>query len=176
MAPTRAYRNLLQQVARKAERLKKENRRFFRWLKKVRPRGFTRAFRQANDKAFADIECLSCANCCRTSMAVFEKPDIRRIARHLGMKQQAFIRKYLRPHPDYEYLIRKLPCAFLQDDNRCSIYAVRPAGCRTYPPARLRLTDEQLDVLHDNAGICPAVSRMLEEVKARFEGLWQAGR
>ncbi|MCS6916724.1 MAG: YkgJ family cysteine cluster protein [Chitinophagales bacterium] len=172
MAASSAYRSLLRRIAQQAERDKHRIRRFFRWLKKERPAGMTQSFRTAHDEAFAHIDCLQCANCCRTAMAVFEKPDIRRISRHFGMSQQEFIKKYLRPHPDYEYLIRKLPCAFLTDDNRCSIYAIRPTGCRTYPPARLRLTDEQLDVLYDNVHICPAVSRMVKRVQERFAANW----
>ncbi|MCS6991826.1 MAG: YkgJ family cysteine cluster protein [Chitinophagales bacterium] len=165
MAPTPRYRAWLQRIRQKAEREKTDNRRFFRWLKKARPVGMTKFFRLAHQEAFADIDCLQCANCCRTALAVFEKPDIHRIAHHLGMSEEAFIKKYLRPHPDYEYLICQLPCPFLTPDNRCSIYAIRPTGCRTYPPARLRLTDEQLDVLHDNVHICPAVNRIVDRVK-----------
>ena len=85
------------------------------------------------------------------------------------MTEKDFIKKYLKPHPDYEYLIKTLPCAFLAPDNRCSIYEIRPTGCRTYPPAKLRLTDEQLDVLHDNIGICPAVNEMVDKIKETFK-------
>jgi hypothetical protein len=41
-------------------------------------------------------------------------------------------------------------------------------GCRTYPPAKLRLSPEQLHVLYENIGICPAVSEMVDRIKERF--------
>jgi Fe-S-cluster containining protein len=168
MATTTAYKKLITGISIKARRERKENRKFFDRIKKKKPVHLTKAFRQYHDEAFSHTQCTHCANCCKTALAVFEKPDIRRISRHFEMSEKDFIKKYLRPHPDYEYLIKTLPCPFLADDNKCSIYEIRPTGCRTYPPAKLRLTDEQLDVLHDNVGICPAVNEMVEKIKEKF--------
>src|SRR6185436_422658 len=168
MATTPEYLQIIDGISSKAKAESKQNRIFLARLKKKKPAGLTRAFRQENYKAFSKVNCLDCSNCCRTALAVFEKPDVRRISKHFGMTDKEFIKKYLKPHPDYEYLIKTLPCPFLADDNKCSIYEIRPAGCRTYPPARLQLSDEQLDVLHDNIGICPAVNEMVEKVKVKF--------
>ena len=168
MAATPEYQQLILQTKKKARKESKENKTFFRKLKKKTPAGLTSSFRKFNDEAFAHINCMNCANCCRTSLAVFEKPDVKRIAKHFQMTEKEFIKKYLRPHPDYDYLIKTLPCPFLSEDNLCTIYEIRPTGCATYPPAKLRLTDEQLDVLHDNMGICPAVSEMVDKIKEKF--------
>ena len=168
MATTPEYKQLIKTIVKKAKVEGKENKRFFHRLKKKKPAGLTKAFRTYHDEAFAHLNCLNCANCCRTALAVFEKPDIRRISKHFEMTEKDFIKKYLKPHPDYEYLIKTLPCPFLAEDNKCSIYEIRPTGCRTYPPARLQLSEEQLDVLHDNIEICPAVSEMVEKVKMKF--------
>jgi hypothetical protein len=170
MAATPEYQQLIIDTRKKARRESRENKRFFTRIKKNKPKGLTAAFRQFNDEAFSHLNCLNCANCCRTSLAVFEKPDVRRISAHLNMTEKEFIKKYLRAHPDYEYLIKTLPCPFLAEDNKCSIYEIRPTGCRTYPPAKLRLSEEQLDVLHDNVGICPAVNEMVDKIKQRFPG------
>ncbi|MEO5675006.1 MAG: YkgJ family cysteine cluster protein [Chitinophagales bacterium] len=171
MASTPEYQQKIATVSSKAKAERKENRILFKRLKKKRPAGLTKAFRIYNDEAFAHINCMDCANCCRTSLAVFEKPDVKRISQHFAMKEKDFIKKYLTPHPDYEFLIKILPCPFLAEDNKCSIYEIRPTGCRTYPPARLQLSDEQLDVIHDNIGICPAISEMVERVKEKFDGV-----
>ncbi len=171
MAASAQYRWRIRKAERDAERLQSENKLFFRRLKQQKPRGLVVAFRTAHDRAFAHTDCLQCANCCRRSLAVFSRSDVRRAAKYLGLTSKEFIRCYLRYHPSYDFLIRKLPCPFLQADNRCAIYSVRPDGCRTYPPARLSLTPEQLDVLHDNAGICPAVGEMLAEVRKKFSWL-----
>jgi len=169
MPTTAGYKVLLKSIAKKAKREQRENAIFFRRIKKKKPAGLTRAFRDYNDEAFSHHQCMNCANCCKTSLAVFEKPDVKRISKHFEMSEKDFIKKYLMPHPDYDYLIKTLPCPFLAEDNKCSIYEIRPLGCRTYPPAKLRLTDEQLDVLHDNVGICPAVNEMVDKIKNRFE-------
>lgn len=168
MAATPVYKRLLKKIQHKAKKEKRENDRLFGLLKKNKPRGTDAAFKKFNDEAFAHTHCLDCANCCRVAQPVFETPDIKRIARHFKMTRENFIKKYLQPHPDYEYLTKKLPCPFLSDDNKCSIYEIRPAGCRTYPPAKMRLTPEQLVVLHENVGICPAVNEMVDRIKERF--------
>jgi Fe-S-cluster containining protein len=168
MATSIEYQQLVSTAASKAKTEKKENKKFFSWLKKKKPAGLTKSLRTYHDEAFSHTKCLDCANCCKTALAVFEKPDIRRIARHFAISEKEFIKKYLKPHPDYEYLIKKLPCVFLSEDNKCTIYEIRPAGCRSYPPAKLQLSAEQLDVIHDNIGICPAVSEMVDKLKNQF--------
>ncbi|MBA2406607.1 MAG: YkgJ family cysteine cluster protein [Chitinophagales bacterium] len=168
MAATPAYSVLIEHVKKKAKVERQKNKKLFDRLKADKPRGVDKAFQQAHDDAFAHINCLECANCCRIAQPVFEKPDINRVSRHLGMKPERFIKKYLKPDPDYEYFTKKMPCVFLGDDNKCKIYEVRPMGCRTYPPAKLRLSPEQLHVLYENIGICPAVSEMVDRIKERF--------
>ena len=168
MAASPEYLELIKSVKQKAKEQSKENKRFFNRLKRKKPSGLTKAFRQVNDEVFGRHDCTKCANCCRTSLAVFGPKDVRRISKHFSMDKKEFIKKYLTPHPDYDYLIKTLPCPFLSENNLCTIYEIRPEGCRTYPPAKLQLSDEQLDVLHDNVGICPAVSEMVDKIKENF--------
>jgi len=169
MAATPEYQQLISAIKKKAKKESRENKKFFRALKRKKPAGLSKAFKQYHDEAFSHINCLNCANCCRTSLAVFGPKDVARISKHFSMSKKEFIKKYLDPHPDYDYLINTLPCPFLAKDNKCTIYEIRPEGCRTYPPAKLRLTDEQLDVIHDNVGICPAVNEMVDKIKSKFE-------
>ncbi len=171
MASTPEYQQIIVANAEKAKADEKKNKKLFRRLKKKKPAGLTKAMRTYHDEAFAHIKCMECANCCRTSLAVFEKPDVRRISKHFGMTEPVFIEKYLTADPQYDYLIKVLPCPFLAENNLCSIYEIRPMGCRTYPPAKLQLSNEQLDVLHDNIGICPAISEMVDKVRLKFEGI-----
>ena len=168
MAASPEFQQLLTHIKAKSRKEKEENKKLFNRLKKKKPAGLEKAARTYHDEVFRKINCLDCANCCRVAQPVFEKPDINRISKHLGISSKAFIEKYLKPDPDYEYLPKKLPCVFIGDDNKCSIYEIRPLGCRTYPPAKLRLTPEQLDVLHDNIGICPAVSEIVDRIKENF--------
>ncbi|MCY7409114.1 MAG: YkgJ family cysteine cluster protein [Chitinophagales bacterium] len=168
MSTTPEFTKLIKATKAKAKKEQRKNKKFFNRIKKKKPAGLTKAFRETNDEVFKKIDCLDCSNCCKTSLAVFENPDVVRISKHFGMPKKDFIKKYLTPHPDYDYLIKILPCPFLASDNKCSIYAIRPAGCRTYPPFRLQLSDEQLDVIYDNLGICPAANEIVERVMTKF--------
>ena len=168
MSATPEYQQLIEEVKVKAKREQRENKKVFKRFKNDKPKGLDKAFKQVHDEVFCKTKCLDCANCCRVAQPVFEKPDISRIAKHFGITSKAFIKQYLKPDPDYGYFTKKLPCPFLADDNKCGIYEIRPAGCKTYPPAKLRLSPEQLDVLYDNIGICPAVNKMVDKIKMKF--------
>ncbi len=170
MATTAKFRRLIEKVKQKAKIQRRSNKKLFERFKTDKPKGLDKAFKAVNDEVFAHINCLECANCCKIAQPVFEKQDVKRIARHFSMTEEAFIGKYLKADPDYEYFTKKLPCTFLGDDNKCTIYEVRPMGCRTYPPAKLRLSPEQLDVIYENIGICPAVSEMVDKIKIQFGG------
>src|ERR1041385_9046672 len=98
MAATSEFRKLIRTISKKAKAEQKENKKFFTKLKKKKPSGLTKAFRQFNDEAFAHTNCMDCANCCRTAYAVFEKRDVKRISKHFGMTRKDFIKKYLKPH------------------------------------------------------------------------------
>jgi len=169
MAATPEYLKLIEQVKQKAKVERRKNKKLFERFKTDKPKGLDKAFKRAHDEAFSHINCLDCANCCRIAQPVFETPDVNRISKHFGMTKKSFIKKYLKPVPEYEFFTKKLPCVFLGDDNKCTIYAVRPMGCRTYPPAKLRLSPEQLDVVYENIGICPAVSEMVGKISEQFK-------
>jgi Fe-S-cluster containining protein len=65
---------------------------------------------------------------------VFTDEDIVRIAEHLGMTRDELIAAYLEPDEDQgRYRMKTTPCSFLSEDNRCTIYDVRPEKCRGYP-------------------------------------------
>ncbi|HUM45625.1 MAG TPA: YkgJ family cysteine cluster protein [Chitinophagales bacterium] len=168
MAATLKFKLLIEKVKLKAKIQRRSNKKLFERFKTDKPKGLDKAFKIANDEVFSRINCLDCANCCRIAQPVFETPDVNRIAKHFAMTPDAFIKKYLKADPEYEYFTKKLPCTFLGEDNKCTIYEVRPMGCRTYPPAKLRLSPEQLDVIYENIGICPATSEIVDKIKAQF--------
>src|SRR3954471_14748875 len=49
-----------------------------------------------HEEAFEKIDCLSCAACCKTYSPRFKPPDIKRISKHLRMRETDFIETYLR--------------------------------------------------------------------------------
>ena len=119
---------------------------------------------ELHEEAFRRIDCLKCANCCKHYSPRFKTPDIKRIARHLRLKESELIERYLRLDEDGDYVVKTTPCPFLGADNYCSIYEVRPSDCERFP-----YTDEDVLVrrpalTQKNSTFCPIVYWVLERL------------
>lgn len=123
-----------------------------------------------HDSVFETQDCLACANCCKTSSPTFTRTDIRRIADFLGMKASEFELRYLKADTEGDFIPQTKPCPMLEADNRCRVYEVRPKSCRGYPHTDEKQGWERSQVLAGNARVCPAVFRMLEEIRRRRMG------
>ena len=110
------------------------------------------------------MDCLTCANCCKTTSPIFLQTDISRIAKYLGIKAMDFQSEYLNLDDEDDFVLKKAPCPFLQSDNTCEIYEVRPKACREYPHTDRKRMDQILDLTLKNASICPAVDRILSRL------------
>jgi Fe-S-cluster containining protein len=121
-----------------------------------------------HEKAFEEINCLSCANCCKTTSPIITDRDIDRIAKHLKIKPSALVGHYMRVDEDQDYVFKTAPCPFLESDNRCSIYDVRPTACRTYPHTDRKKFQQLTELTYKNSFICPAVQRILALLEARL--------
>lgn len=120
-----------------------------------------------HEQAFEKIDCLQCANCCKNYSPRFKTPDIKRIAKHLKMKEGMFIETFLRLDEDGDYVVKTKPCPFLGSDNYCSIYEVRPSDCHRFP-----YTDEDVFVKRPsltlkNSSFCPIVFYVFEGLMAQ---------
>ena len=149
----------------RARSKRKENKAFFRKLKQRPPKQLDRQFHRAHEEAFAHIDCLSCANCCKTTGPLFTEKDIDRLARHFGMKPSDFIDQYLRIDEDGDFVLQSLPCPFLGNDNYCKVYEVRPKACREFPHTDRNRMHQILDLTRKNVEVCPAVFEMVERIK-----------
>lgn len=119
---------------------------------------------QLHDEAFAAIDCLQCANCCKNYSPRFKTPDIRRISKHLKMKEGDFIETYLRLDSDGDYVVKSTPCPFLQSDNRCSIYDQRPSDCHRFPYTDEDVIIKRQELTLKNSEFCPIVYYVLEKL------------
>ena len=118
-----------------------------------------------HEEVFDTINCLDCANCCRTLGPRITDADVQRIASSLRVKPSVFVEKYLIVDEDGDYIFRSLPCPFLGSDNYCSIYDVRPKACREYPHTNRRRIYQVMNLMLKNSSICPAVFEILEQLK-----------
>lgn len=144
----------------------KEREQAFRKWKKKRPKQLDDQFHDAHEKTFAGIDCLKCANCCKTTSPIFRDVDIQRIARKFKLTASDFEAQYLRMDEDGDWVLKSSPCTFLGADNKCFIYDVRPQACREYPHTDRKRMIQILDLTLKNAEICPAVSEIIGRVMA----------
>jgi len=145
-----------------------ENKKYFQRLKKRTPKNLDVIVREIHDKEFERTDCLDCGNCCKTSSPIFTERDIVRIAKHLKMKEVKFIATYLDRDEDDFYVLKEAPCTFLDSDNSCFIYEVRPKACSEYPHTNRRKFIQLADLTVKNTEICPAVYNILETLKEKL--------
>ena len=133
----------------------------FRKMKQAKPKDLDQKFHKGHEAEFKKMDCLSCANCCKTTSPIFRDADIRRISKHLRIKEGKFISDYLRMDEEQDYVLKSSPCSFLESDNTCSIYDVRPLTCREYPHTDRKNMFQVLEITAENSLICPAVARIV---------------
>ena len=133
-------------------------------LRKMRKGDVDKKIHQLHQEAFAKIDCLECANCCKTTGPLFTNKDINSIAGHLKLTPNAFVNKYLRIDEDNDYVLQSVPCPFLGNDNYCSIYEVRPKACREYPHTERVNQIGILKLTEKNVSVCPAVADIFSQL------------
>lgn len=133
--------------------------------KKINPNQFVD---KVNKEVWKEIDCLQCANCCKTMTPTYTQKDMRRISKHLNMSVAGFKKKWLYKDKSGDWMNVKQPCQFLQRDNMCGIYAIRPRDCSGFPYLTLKITD-YAHVHKQNVEYCPATFTMLEKIKKLWE-------
>ncbi|PIE99958.1 MAG: zinc/iron-chelating domain-containing protein [Maribacter sp.] len=159
---------LLRQLPKKAAEKHSSNKKFFAKLKRKPPKNLDYVMRDLHEAEFERTDCLACANCCKATGPLFTNIDIGRISKFFRMKPQKFIAQFLRVDEDNDYVLQEVPCAFLGDDNFCSIYDVRPKACRGFPHTDRKKFQQIGNLTLKNVAICPAAFNIVEEMKKRL--------
>lgn len=145
-----------------------ENKKYFDKLKKRTPKNLDYVMQDLHDAEFKKTNCLDCANCCKTTGPLFTDADVERIAKYLKQKPQQFIEQYLRIDEDKDYVLQSVPCHFLDTDNSCFIYDVRPKACREFPHTDRKKFQQITDITLKNLPVCPAAFNIVEEMKKKL--------
>ena len=161
--------DILKNLPQKAKDTHNENKKFFAKLRKKPPKNLDVLMQELHHDEFERTDCLTCANCCKTTGPLFIDRDIERISKHFRMKPQKFIETYLRVDEDNDYVLQSVPCTFLGPDNYCSIYEVRPKACREFPPTDRKKFHQITNLTLKNVAICPAAYNIVEEMKKRLQ-------
>ncbi len=119
---------------------------------------------QLNEEAFENVDCLQCANCCKNYSPRFKTPDIKRISKHLGMKEGVFINTYLKVDEDGDFVVVSTPCPFLGVGNICSVYEVRPSDCARFPYTGEDVVLKRQALTLKNSSFCPITFFVLERL------------
>ncbi|MBN8781822.1 MAG: Fe-S-oxidoreductase [Sphingobacteriales bacterium SCN 48-20] len=119
-----------------------------------------------HEEAFEKVDCLACARCCKSFSPRFKTPDVKRIAKAMGMRESVFIETYLRVDEEGDFVVKSSPCPFLGADNHCSVYEDRPSDCRRFP-----YTDEDVLIKRPvltlkNTEFCPITYYVIEKLMA----------
>lgn len=154
----------------KARSERKQNKKFLRSLKRIPERELDHLFHEAHDEVFEQTDCLTCANCCKTTSPIFRDRDIDRLAKRLRIRPSLFIERYLKMDHEGDYVLQSSPCAFLNDDNTCSVYDDRPNACREYPHTDRKRMHQLLDLTARNTLVCPAVGQIVEKIRIGLHG------
>lgn len=158
----------LEDLPQRAKDKHKENKKFFQKLKKKPPKNLDGLMQELHEEEFAQTDCLSCANCCKTTGPLFTNKDIDRVSKHFRMKPSQFVDQYLRLDEDQDYVLQVLPCPFLGADNYCNIYEVRPKACAGYPHTDHKDFHKIAPLTLKNVSICPAAYRIVERMKQQL--------
>ncbi|NVK66184.1 MAG: YkgJ family cysteine cluster protein [Flavobacteriales bacterium] len=138
---------------------------FLQKVVKKKPKNLDDKFQTAHENAFNQIDCLECGNCCKTTSPIFRDIDVKRIAKKMKRSTREFENEYLRRDEDGDLVLKSSPCTFLNEDNTCSIYDMRPQACREYPHTDRKRVVQVMNLTKKNMLICPAVSKIVFEVK-----------
>jgi Fe-S-cluster containining protein len=141
---------------------KEEQKAFRQLLQRADKNKVLKQLPRLHDEAFAKIDCLQCAACCKNYSPRFKTPDVKRISKYVGLRESDFIETYLRVDEDGDFVVKTSPCPFLGTDNACTVYDVRPSDCARFP-----YTDEDVIIKRQpltvkNSSFCPIVYHVLD--------------
>lgn len=147
------------------EKKSKERQKIYaQFLKKTEKNKVLKQLPDLNDEAFEKVDCLQCANCCKSYSPRFKTPDVKRIAKHLKLKESVFIETYLKVDEEGDFVANSQPCPFLGADNYCSIYDQRPSDCERFPYTGEDVIIKRQALTLKNSSFCPITYYVLEKL------------
>lgn len=147
---------------KRALQKQKEHRKFLEGLKRKPPKNLDYITEETHEEVFAKIDCLACANCCKTTGPLFTEKDIERLAKYFRIRPAEFEQRFLQTDEDNDKVLKSLPCTFLNADNTCAVYDIRPKACREYPHTDRKKIYQINNIMLKNTPICPAAFEFVE--------------
>jgi Fe-S-cluster containining protein len=160
----------LVQIRRLEQQQHGENARFRAYLKSHRHSD--RRLRRFGEEIEAQIDCTTCANCCRVTEVGITDKDAEKLAKFVGTSQPEFVEQFTALDGSGAMILKRVApgnqgaCVFLEG-NLCSVYAARPQNCVNFPHVVRgsgSIASRMWELL-DRVGYCPIVYNWMETVK-----------
>ncbi|MCB0696049.1 MAG: YkgJ family cysteine cluster protein [Chitinophagaceae bacterium] len=159
----------LKKFAKKADKKKGKLIKFLNKLDRIVPEDLPVLVAEIEKAVWEDVNCLECANCCKTMTPTYTNKDIARISKHMGMTPKQFKDKWLYKDEDGDWMNTATPCQFLGSDNKCTIYEIRPADCAEFPHHNKKPFELYNDTFIGNVPRCPATFELVNKLRKRVE-------
>lgn len=128
--------------------------------------------RSLDKEAYTQIDCLQCANCCRTMTPTYRPSDIKRIASNFEMTTREFKDTFLKQNEDDKDWVNNntgSPCHFLDlKNNFCTIYEIRPIDCAGFPHTQRRDFLLHNKAHKQNILYCPITYHVVQGMMSKF--------
>ena len=86
---------------------KEQQKEFRQFLQRADKNKVLKQLPPLHEEAFEKIDCLQCAACCKNYSPRFKTPDVKRISKHLGLKESVFIDTYLNVDEEGDFVVKK---------------------------------------------------------------------
>jgi Fe-S-cluster containining protein len=148
---------------------RKSFRRFLSKIAKTPPVAVDKQTPIIAQEVWDEVDCLTCANCCKKMTPSFTTKDLKRISAHFNQTPEAFSNQWLKKDKNKDMVNMSQPCQFLDNKtNKCSIYAIRPTDCSSFPHLTKKKWTDYFHVHKQNIDYCPAAFKMVEKMIQRF--------
>jgi uncharacterized protein len=155
------------QIRRLGDNLREENSRFRKHLRNHKYN--ERRLRRIGQGIEEQIDCTTCANCCKVAYVPLLERDIEKLAKSFRMPVSKFKQQYVETNEEDNCLVLKRTadgCIFLSGFD-CTVYDSRPSNCVNFPhvvrgegPISTRMWQ-----FVDRASYCPIVYNSIEAFK-----------
>lgn len=160
----------LHSFQKKVNLYKKQFSKYLGNVAKLKPQGLDALAEQLNEEVWKEVDCLSCANCCKLMTPTFTAKDIKRAATFLKMRPKDFKDRWLKADKEGDWVNVNQPCQFLSlETNMCSIYEARPEDCACFPHLTKKKMIDYIHVHQQNLTYCPATFKMVEKMMEKIK-------
>jgi len=158
-------RDLIEIWQKNSKALNKKQSGFLKNIKAKESKTIDKLVIRYDEELFRLIDCLDCANCCKTISPILNENDVRKISKKLKVKDSQLFENFLMVDDEGDIIMQTTPCPFLMEDNKCSIYDARPKACREYPHTGHYGFSGRRMINIKNCLCCPVVFHIVEKLR-----------